>query len=98
MLFTLLQEAVNKPIPKLKEEIKELSGIDIGMRKGGIFQFVYSEAEKKGLRLHLISADCQMVIRRMVRKVEPHVTPNIIGAAYIEDDVNCYQFLYVRIW
>jgi glycine oxidase len=73
---------------KVKEEIKELSGIDIEMRKEGIFQFVYSEAEKKALSSTLSLPTVQWYEADEVRKVEPHVTPNIMGAAYIEDDVN----------
>lgn len=74
--------------PKVKEEIKEMSGIDIEMKKGGIFQFVYSEAEKKALSSTLSLPTVQWYEADEVKKVEPHVTPNIIGAAYIEDDVN----------
>ena len=73
---------------KVKEEIKELSGIDIEMRKKGIFQFVYNEDEKKALSSTLSLPTVKWYEVDEVKKVEPQVTPNIIGAAYIEDDVN----------
>ena len=73
---------------KVKEEIKEISGINIELRKKGIFQFVYNEEEKKALSSTLSLPTVQWYEADEVKKVEPLVTPNIIGAAYIEDDVN----------
>ena len=73
---------------KVEEEIQALSGIDIEMRKKGIFQLVYNEEEKKALRSTFAMPSVQWYEADQVKKVEPQVTPNIIGAAYIQDDVN----------
>lgn len=73
--------------PKLQEEIKELSGIDIELQKGGIFKLVYTESEKNKLKSTLSLPTVYWYEEEDVRKHEAFVTSNI-GAAYIRDDVH----------
>ncbi|MDQ0220178.1 glycine oxidase ThiO [Peribacillus cavernae] len=74
--------------PRLQEEIKELSGIDIEMQQGGIFKLVYSESEKNQLKSALSLPTVEWYEAEEVRKQEATVSPDIIGAAYIRDDVH----------
>ena len=73
---------------QLQDELKELSGIDIELRKGGIFQLAYSEAEKSELSSTLSLPTVKWYDRDNVRHEESSVSTDIIGAAFIEDDVN----------
>lgn len=73
---------------QLQEELKELCGMDIELKKGGLFQLVYSDAEKQALRATLSLPTVKWYERDEVKKYETTITPNIVGAAYIEDDVN----------
>lgn len=73
---------------QLQHELKELSGVDIELRKGGIYQVAFSELEKKELHTILSLPTVNWQEREVVRNSEPSVSNDIIGAAYIEDDVN----------
>lgn len=72
----------------LQDELKEQCGIDIELKSGGIFQLVYSEIEKNNLQATLNLPTVQWYERQAVQSVEASVTSDIMGAAYIEDDVN----------
>ncbi|PLT33348.1 glycine oxidase ThiO [Bacillus sp. V5-8f] len=73
---------------KLQEEIRELSGIDIQLKKGGIFKLVYTMFEKHLLRYTLSLPTVEWYDEQDVRKYEPAIASNILGAAYIKDDVH----------
>ncbi|MEH7453387.1 glycine oxidase ThiO [Gottfriedia acidiceleris] len=73
---------------QLKEELKELCGIDIELKKGGIFKLAYTDLEKKQLTPLLTQTSALWYNQEELKKQIPGVHPNIIGAAYIEDDVN----------
>lgn len=72
----------------LQNELKEQSGIDIELKRGGIFQLVYSEIEKQNLQATIALPTVQWYERQAVLTKEAVVTSDIIGAAYIEDDVS----------
>lgn len=72
----------------LQEELKELCGIDIELKKGGIFKLAYTDLEKKQLNPLLTQTSALWYNQEELKKHIPGVHPNIIGAAYIEDDVN----------
>ena len=65
-----MQEAVNKRIPQLKEELRELSGIDMQYRKGGILKLAFSEADKNALRSLISQPSVQWLEADDVRKSE----------------------------
>lgn len=73
---------------KLQDELRELSGVDIELRKGGIFQLAYSAQEKEELSATLSLPTVSWYGNSEVRNRENGVSADIIGAAYIEDDVN----------
>jgi len=73
---------------QLQDELKELSGIDIELRKGGIFQLAYSETEKLELNSTLSLPTVKWYDKEDVQHVEAFVSMNILGAAFIKDDVN----------
>jgi len=72
----------------LQEELKELCGIDIELKKGGIFKLAYTDLEKKQLTPLLTQTSALWYNQEELKKQIPGIHPNIIGAAYIEDDVN----------
>lgn len=77
---------------KLQDEILELSGVNIELKKGGIFKLVFNETEKANLN-HILSQPTVTWYERldMLKKI-PNITPNILGAAYIEEDVNVLPY------
>lgn len=72
----------------LKEELYELSGIDLGFRKGGILKLAFSERDKEKLAMVLAQPTVTWLEPEEVRNLEQEVAPNILGAAYIEEDIN----------
>ena len=72
----------------LQDELRELCGVDIELRKGGIFQLAYSAQEKEELSATLSLPTVSWYSNSEVRNRENGVSADIIGAAYIEDDVN----------
>lgn len=77
---------------QLQDELKELSGIDIELRKGGILQLAYSEREKSELSTILSLPTVRWYGRTAVRDMENALSADILGAAYIEDDVNVLPY------
>lgn len=77
---------------QLQDELKELSGMDIELRKGGILQLAYSKHEKEHLSSTLSLPTVTWLNRTAVTALEDGVSPEIIGAAYIEDDVNVLPY------
>ncbi|WP_332649928.1 glycine oxidase ThiO [Lysinibacillus sp. 54212] len=73
---------------KLKEELYELSGIDLGYRKGGILKLAFSNQDKKELGAMLAQPTVTWLEAEEVRKLEQDVSPHIVGAAFIQDDIN----------
>lgn len=73
---------------QLKEELNHLSGIDIGYRKGGILKLAYNEPDAIGLRSILSQPTVKWLDKEAVWEMEPDVSSDIGGAAYIEEDVN----------
>jgi glycine oxidase len=76
----------------LQVQIKNYSGIDIQLRHGGTFMLAYSEDEKKQLSANALPT-IEWYDREQVLEKEPSVTDNLLGAAYIEDDVNVHPYL-----
>lgn len=72
----------------LKDELYELSGIDLGVRKGGILKLAFSEQEKEKLANVLEQPTVIWLEPEEVRNLVPDVAPNIVGAAFIEEDIN----------
>lgn len=73
---------------ELKEELKILSDIDIELKTGGIFKLAYNESEKMQLASLLTKPTVSWYDQNEVQRKIPNITTNIIGAAYIEDDVS----------
>lgn len=72
----------------LQQELKELCGIDIERKSGGILQLVFSQQEKEACHTLLSLPTVQWLNKQDAREVEPRIAEHILGAAYIEDDVN----------
>ncbi len=72
----------------LKDELYSLSGIDIGYREGGILKLAYTEEEQKTLRTLLTQPTVKWLDQQEVKRMEKAVNSNIVGAAYIADDVS----------
>ena len=73
---------------ELKDELYELSGIDLGFKKGGILKLAFCEQDQKQLAAMLAQPTVTWLEAAEVRKLERDVTADILGAAYIEDDIN----------
>lgn len=73
---------------QLKEELNHVSGFDIGYRKGGILKLAYNEPDRNGLRSILSQPTVKWLDKETVREMEPDVSSNLLGAAYIEEDVH----------
>lgn len=72
----------------LKDELYTLSGIDIGYREGGILKLVFSDADKYRLTSLLKQPTVKWLDKEEVKKMEPMISPNVLGAAYIMDDMS----------
>ncbi|RFU67519.1 glycine oxidase ThiO [Peribacillus saganii] len=72
----------------LQEELKEISGIDIGLTHGGIYKLAFSESDKMQLLPTISLPTVDWFDADKVRKSEPCITSNVMGAAYIRDDVH----------
>lgn len=73
---------------ELKDELYELSGIDLGFKKGGILKLAFCEQDQKHLAAMLAQPTVSWLEAAEVRKLERDVTADILGAAYIEDDIH----------
>ena len=73
---------------ELKDELYELSGIDLGFKKEGILKLAFCERDQKQLAAMLAQPTVTWLEAAEVRELERDVTPDILGAAYIEEDIN----------
>lgn len=73
---------------QLKEDLKKLSHIDIQLKTGGIFKLAYNNAEKMQLASLLSQPTVIWYEPNEIQRKIPNITTNIIGAAYIKDDVS----------
>jgi len=73
---------------ELKEELYALSGVDIGYREGGILKLAFSETEKQRLTPLLKQPNVEWIDDKSIKKMEPSIAADILGAAYIRDDVS----------
>lgn len=87
-VFFPFARSSQKAYSTLKEELRELSGIDMQYRKGGILKLAFSEVDKNTLRSLISQPSVQWLEADDVRKRGSSVTSNLFGAAFIEDDVN----------
>ncbi|WP_318506711.1 glycine oxidase ThiO [Bacillus sp. T3] len=72
----------------LEKEVHELCGLDFEVKEGGIYKLAYSQLEKQALSGALSLPTVDWVDAAEVHKAIPEVSETIIGAAYIQDDVN----------
>ncbi|WP_077618142.1 glycine oxidase ThiO [Bacillus sinesaloumensis] len=73
---------------RLKDELYELSGMDIGYRTGGILKLAFSERDKSNLDPLVKQPTVDWLDYETVKKMQPEISDTVIGAAYIADDVN----------
>ena len=83
---------------KLQQEMKELCGIDIEMKKGGIFQLVYSDAEKQALHSTLSFPTVRWYERDEVKKYEAAITPNILERLISKTMSTSYRLPYAKLF
>ena len=62
----------------LNEELRELSGIDMQYRKGGILKLAFSEADKNALSSLISQPSVQWLEADDVRKREHSITSNLL--------------------
>lgn len=72
----------------LKQELKDIANIDIGLKTGGIYKLAFSEQEKKDLAALCSLSSVEWLGTEQIRQTESLISPNIMGAAYIENDVH----------
>ncbi|GHH99259.1 glycine oxidase ThiO [Neobacillus kokaensis] len=72
----------------LEQELKELTGIDIRRTPGGIYKLAFNETEKQELGPLCGLTTVEWQDSRYIRQTESAISNDIIGAAYIEDDVH----------
>lgn len=73
---------------QLKDELYELSGIDIGYRTGGILKLAFTEQDLQSLVSLLKQPTVNWLNDYEVNLLVPDISKNVIGAAHIADDVN----------
>ncbi|MGN7296324.1 glycine oxidase ThiO [Ferdinandcohnia sp. SAFN-114] len=73
---------------RLKDELFDLSGIDIGYRNGGIIKLALTENEMQDLHSLLKQHTVKELSRQELQCMEPGISDAVLGAAYIKDDVN----------
>ncbi|AZU62753.1 glycine oxidase ThiO [Neobacillus mesonae] len=72
----------------LEQELKELTGIDIRRTSGGIYKLAFNEKEKQDLGQLCGLKTVEWQDARYIKQMEPAITNEIVGAAYIEEDVH----------
>lgn len=87
-VFFPFARASQQAYRSLKEKLYALSGVDIGYREGGILKLAFSEQDKQTLYPLLEQSTVEWLDDLEVREMEPKVSPDVIGAAYIPDDVS----------
>ncbi|WP_312099086.1 glycine oxidase ThiO [Niallia sp.] len=73
---------------ELYEEIKELTNIDFEKKNGGLLKLAYSEKEKQELESILSLASVEWLDCKEVREKVPQLAVDIVGAAYLKEDVH----------
>lgn len=73
---------------RLQNEIQALTGLDFEMKTGGILKLAYTEAEKAALGTALSLPTVEWYDALQLAKSVPGLNKDVIGAAYIKDDVN----------
>lgn len=89
-LFHLAQKS-RRLFPKLQEEIRTLSGIDIGYEQKGILRIAHTEQELA--RIHDImnwqsacGEVCEAMTMTQVQQIEPAVSSKLYGGVFCRDD------------
>ncbi|MCM3571108.1 glycine oxidase ThiO [Neobacillus mesonae] len=72
----------------LEQELRDLTGIDIRKTAGGIYKLAFNENEKQELLPLCSLQTVEWQDARFIRQAEPAITSEILGAAYIEEDVH----------
>ncbi|KGR76964.1 glycine oxidase ThiO [Ureibacillus sinduriensis] len=73
---------------ELKEQLNHLCGLDIGYRKGGILKLAFNESDRNELQSILSQPTVKWLDKETLSEMEPHISNKLLGAAYIEEDVN----------
>lgn len=73
---------------ELYEEIKELTAIDFEKKNGGLLKLAYSEDEKREMESILSLSSVEWLDCKEARKKVPKLSVDIIGAAYLKEDVH----------
>jgi glycine oxidase len=112
MLIAPLEDAAKSPLSELQgasirlyahllPEIEELSGIDVGYRVTGLLRTAFTE-ERAALLKELVRREppgvrgLEWLEGRVLRELEPALSPRVIGAAYSPQDANLNPALLTR--
>ncbi|WP_010281294.1 glycine oxidase ThiO [Bacillus timonensis] len=87
-LFFPFARSSQREYTRLKDELYEVSGLDIGYRAGGILKLAFNEEEKQNLHSLLTQPTVQWLNFNEVNMLEHGISDDVLGAAYIADDVN----------
>jgi len=77
--------------PELAEELRELTGIDIGLVQKGLIKIAFSNEEVEAIQQHYQfwkshGSTVQWLTLSGLRELEPYVTGEVAGAMYLPDD------------
>lgn len=87
--------------PAFAEELRELSGVDIGYRRSGLFHALFDEAsvakaDKTVTWQQSIGLNAQLLTGDQARALEPALSPSVLAASYFPDDHQVDSRLLVR--
>ncbi|MGG3573283.1 glycine oxidase ThiO [Bacillus gobiensis] len=73
--------------PTLAEEVKEISGIDMNLKTGGILKLAYSKEDiESGNQMNRLDS-VVWKSKEEALAMEPSISESILGASFIEDDI-----------
>ncbi|WP_141432343.1 glycine oxidase ThiO [Bacillus sp. 03113] len=73
---------------QLKDELQALTGIDIGLKTGGIYKLAFTKKDQEDCMKLSEFDTVQWLSADDVRKEEESISEHILGAAYLKDDVS----------
>jgi glycine oxidase len=87
--------------PGFVEEVEALSGLRVGYRRSGVLHLAFAEASLERLRARVQSQaaeglSAELLDGKSVRRLEPVLSPAVLGAALFEDDGSVDNRLLMR--
>ncbi|KAA6453282.1 glycine oxidase ThiO [Bacillus swezeyi] len=86
--FFEFARASQKAYQRLEAELKQISGIDIRRRDGGIIKLAFSKSDRERLMQMAVLDSAEWLTPGEVFEKEPYAAKGILGANFIQDDVH----------